>query len=211
MGSSLRRASWAIVPLLLLSSAPGPARSDAIHWRQHVNVRVNGQDGSLGVADPAELVTTKISREIDYISMKIESAFFRNMAGFTKRHEVVVGVEVEGLLPGGATLKTVGDLSKCNESDCFVSFEEIPIIQPALFPGRNVTFTLTMRAANKDEANGYRGRIQGVSALLKKLDPRADTALQAAAGIFEQILEGSSGTPITWKYRFSRHPADSGR
>lgn len=197
------------VALALALALPAAAHADAIHWRSHINIRVNGQDGSLGAADPAELVTSKISREIDYISMNIESAFFRNMAGFTKRHQVVVGVEVEGLLNKNATLKTVGDVQRCFGSDCFVTFDEIPILQPSLYPGRNVSFTLTMRAAGKDEANGIKGRIQGVSGLLKKLDPRADTALQTAAGIFEQIIEGSSGTPITWKYRFSRYPADA--
>lgn len=192
--------------MLAVATAP---RAEDIHWRSHINVRVNAKDGSIGAPDPGELVAAKVSREIDYISLTLEHAFFRNMPGFRKKHRVAVGVEVEGILPDGRTLKTVGDLSQCTDSDCHVSFDEIPILQPALYPGRNVTFTITMRAAGEDEAKGFSGRIQGVAGILKKLGPGTDSALRAAASLHEMIIEGSSGAPITWKYRFSRYPADA--
>jgi hypothetical protein len=193
---------------LLCLIAAAPAAAEDIDWHEHVSLRPDAKDGTLGPIDPAELVTGKVSRDLDYVSLAIEAAFFRSMPGFSEKDEVVLGLEVEGVLEGSRSLRTVSDVQACRGDGCALHFRDVPIARAFRFPGKEVSIALHLRAATGAEAKNARGRLSGVSDLLRSLEPRVTTAVDTAAQIFEQVIGAVSGGRI-WKYRFTLLPADT--
>src|SRR5437773_12458769 len=112
------RLRTAVLPLLLGAAV---AHAGGVEWQGHLAWRT-AADGTLGPVDPAELVRGKISRDLDYVSLSLSSVFLRNLPGFEEKDEVILGVEAEGVLPGGGTLKTVAGVRRCRGGDCLVRF-----------------------------------------------------------------------------------------
>jgi hypothetical protein len=199
--------AWPILGAALLLMGEAGARG--VDWRPHLAARAQGPDKGLAPVDPQEHVHRKVSRDIEYVSLRLEALFLRDLPGFLEDDAVVLGVEVQGVLRDDRVLKTVSDVRRCSSRHCLLTFDHLMLIQPFVYSGREVSFNIHVRALTSAEARHARGRISGLTNLLGKLDPHDREALQAAAGLFEGIVGAATSARASWKYRFTLFPADT--
>jgi hypothetical protein len=193
--------------VLLLVASEGGARG--VDWGRHVSARAAGPDKALSPVDPGEHAQRKVSRDIDYVSLRLDALFLRNLPGFSEDDEVVLGVEVDGVLRDGGVLKTVSDVRRCSGKDCLLTFDSLMLIKPFVCTGREVSFSFHVRALASAEARHARGRLSGLGELLGKLDPHAKTALSTVGAVFESIVGAATSPRASWKYRLTLFPADT--
>lgn len=201
-----RSGRWPALLALFLGAACGRA---GIDWQSHLSLRSLGADLHLGQIDPGELVHAKVSRNLHYISLALDTVFFRDLPGMPSGAEVILGVELEGVLPGGKVLQTVSGVTQASGGSGFLLFDNVALLEPFLYLGRNVTITLHFRSAGPDEARSVRGRIAGAGEALKRLNTRAAEALGLASQLFAGVVGATSRASTSWKYAFTLFPADS--
>jgi hypothetical protein len=203
------RAAALLALASLAMTACGPA---AIDWRNHQSLRSagKGQKGvTLSHVDPSEVVENAISRDLHYVTISLDSVFFRNLPGLFSGATVVFGFEVQGILPKGESIKTVFEPRKAVGENAFLAMDNVTVIQPFLYTGQNITITLYFQAVEEGESLNIAGRIQGAAGLLKKLNPMAEVAVNTAKSLFTSIIGAFRKKEMQWKYSFTLYPADS--
>jgi hypothetical protein len=207
MKKLLAAATLAAATLAL--SACGPSHID---WRNHQSLRSAGKghkNVTMSHVDPNEVVDNAISRDLHYVTIALDSVFFRNLPGIMSGATVVFGFEVQGVLPGGKSIKTVFEPIKSVGENSHLAMDNLTVIQPFLYTGQNMTITLYFQAVEEGESVNIAGRIQGAAGLLKKLNPMADIAVNTAKSLFTSILGAFRKKEMQWKYSFTLYPADS--
>jgi hypothetical protein len=203
------RLATLLAMLGLMASACGPS---AIDWRNHVSLRSAGKGQksvTLSHVDPNEVVENAISRDLHYVTISLDSVFFRNLPGIMGGATVVFGFEIQGVLPGGKSIKTVFEPRKSVGENAFLAMDNLTVIQPFLYTGQNMTITLYFQAVAEEESMNITGRIQGAAGLLKKLNPMAGVAVDTAKSLFTSIIGAFRKKEMQWKYSFTLYPADS--
>jgi hypothetical protein len=184
----------------------------AIDWRNHINLRSAGAGNkkvALSQVEANEVVENAISRDLHYVTISLDSVFFRNLPGIFSGATVVLGFEIQGILPAGKAIKTVFEPKKSVGRDSFLAMDNLTVIQPFLYTGQNITMTLHFKAVKDEDTPNINGMISGAANLLKKLNPIADTIVDTAKNIFTKIFSGLSMKELEWKYSFTLYPADS--
>lgn len=193
----------AVLAVLILSAC-----TPALNWQNHISFRSSGQDLSLSHVGATELVTSCISRNLHYVSIALDTVFFRDLPGMFGA-DVTFGLEIRGILPNGAPLKTVLDVQRSTGGHAFLSFDNLALLEPFLYTGQNITITLFFKAVGKTLASVIKGRIAGASDLVKKIDPRKSAQVSTAGNLFSSIIGAITGKQEVWKYSFTLYPCDS--
>jgi len=187
--------------LVLLSSCAA-----GIDWQRHLAVRAYGSGLQLSEIDPDEMAKAAVRPQLDYVSLSVERVFFREVPG-ALTGAGAVGLEVTGRAPGDRPVKTVLGV-KSIRADRTIQLDETIAIQPTLYTGRNVGISLHFRRIPGKEAQNALGRIQGVSDLLKKIDPSLPRTLETGLSIFQQVIEGpATAKEPLWTYQTTFLPA----
>ena len=71
----------------------------------------------------------KVSGNLHYLSLALETVFYRNIPGASADSEVVLALEVQGILPDGALIRTVLDVQPCSGQDRMVAFDRLAVVQ----------------------------------------------------------------------------------
>lgn len=179
-----------------------------INWKNHISFRSYGKGAQLSHIDPDETVHGAVRANLNYISMSLDTVFFRDLPGLSDR-SVAFGFQLTGALPKGKAIKTVLDISKGVGEHAFLSFDNLVVVQPFLYTGQNVTITLHFRAVDKDEAANIRGRLQGAGETVKKISPASYAALDTGLDLFTSIISAFTKKEMSWKYSFTLFPVDS--
>jgi hypothetical protein len=186
--------------------------SSALDWKNHLSLRSAGKGAksiTLSHVDPNEVTENAISRDLHYVTVALDSVFFRNLPGIFSGATVVFGFEIQGVLKDGKSIKTVFEPIKSVGENAHLALDNVTVIQPFLYTGQNITITLYFQAVAEEEALNIGGRIQGAAGLLKKLNPMADVAVNTARSLFTSILGAFRKKEMQWKYQFTLYPADS--
>jgi hypothetical protein len=206
------RRIFAAAPLAVIALSMAACGPSAIDWRNHTSLRSSGT-GHKGVTmshvEPDEVLKNAISRDLHYVTIALDSVFFRNLPGIMSGATVVFGFEVQGVLPKGASIKTVFEPIKSVGENAHLAMDNLTVIQPFLYTGQNMTVTLYFQAVAEEESMNIAGRIQGAAGLLKKLNPMVDTAVNTAKSLFTSIIGAFRKKEMQWKYSFTLYPADS--
>jgi hypothetical protein len=179
-----------------------------IDWRDHASFRTSRSDLSLAHVGPQEAVENAISRNLHYASIALDTVFFRNLPGLSGA-TVALGVEIYGPRPDGRPIKTVLDVQTASSGEAFLSFDNVALIEPFLYTGRNITISLHFKALAKNTAQHVRGRLAGAGDLVKKLNPSAAGALDLAGSLFDSVIGAFFGAGQEYKYTLTLYPADS--
>src|SRR5438105_1853011 len=75
-----------------------------INWASHLSFRSYGRGLHLSHVDPEELTVGQISRNMHYVSIALDSVFFRDLPGLFQR-DVVFGFEIRGA--GDTAIRTI--------------------------------------------------------------------------------------------------------
>lgn len=197
-----------LAAIAVTTSACGPS---AIDWRNHQSLRSTGQGGKDVTAahvDPTETGNV-ISNNLHYVTIALDSVFFRNLPGIMSGATVVFGFEIQGVLAGGKSIKTVFEPIKSVGENSHLAMDNMTVIQPFLYLGQNMTITLYFQAVAEEESLNISGRISGAAGLLKKLNPMAETAINTAKSLFTGIMGAFRKKEMQWKYSFTLYPSDS--
>jgi hypothetical protein len=198
----LQRRLWALgfTLWLLLSSTP----SLAANWQTYASYRATGGELSQGLVEKHDLVRGKIRRDLHYVSLALETVFVRDLPGFSGTTDVVLGLEVEGLLPEGKVLQAITDVQSASGESVF--FDNALALDPVVYSGRSVTVTLHFRSVSREAAAHFKGRISTASDLLKKYSLTASDILSEVTQVFAGVMGTSARA--SWKYSFTLHPAE---
>jgi hypothetical protein len=194
--------------LTLVSLALLGCGASGVQWRNHTSFRASGADLGLALVDPREIITGRVSRNLHYVSIALDSVFFRNLPGLVPGRDVVLGLEIEGALPDGRVLRTVPEIARTTGASSFLSFDNVALLEPFLYTGRNITVTLYFRALRAPDAGEVRGRILGAGDLLKKLSPQTTQAIETAGQLFASVVGSTRASDLAWKYTFTLYPSD---
>jgi hypothetical protein len=194
--------------IALALGASAPARGDGIDWQQRVSLRADGEGNALVPIDPEEHRHRKVSRDLDYVTLHIETLYLHGLPGFRSGAPAILGVEADGVLRGGETLKTVSEVQRCQGKRCRLHFDELSLVRPFVYGGGEVTLRLFVRALADDEAKSARGKVSAVGDLVAKIDPHARSAIENVARVFESVLGASTGSVASWKHSLTLVPAD---
>jgi hypothetical protein len=179
-----------------------------VDWRDHASFRASRTDLALAHVGPEELVENVISRNLHYASIALDTVFFRNLPGLFGA-TVAFGVEIYGVRPDGKPIKTVLDVQTASTDDAFLAFDNVAVVEPFLYTGRNITITIHFKAVAKKAEAHVRGRLAGAGDAIKKLNPTAFEALEIAGSLFDSVIGAFFGTEQEFKYTFTLYPADS--
>ena len=179
-----------------------------VDWRDHASFRATRGDLSLSHVAPEELVEGVISRNLHYVSIALDTVFFRNLPGLFGA-SVALGVEILGARADGKPLKTVLDVQVATPDSGFLSFDNVAMVEPFLYTGRNISITLHFKAIAKSATSHIKGRLAGAGDLIKKLDPNSTSALELAGSLFDSVVGAFFGDQQEFKYSFTLYPADS--
>lgn len=194
---------WALCALTFLS-----CRS-YVNWNNHTSFRSQGKDMQLSQVDPSEVLQGKISANLHYASVALDSVFFRDLPGLFGR-SVAFGLEITGVLKDGKAIKTVLNVSDSVGEHSFLSFNNVVSIQPFLYTGQNITITLHFRVVPKSAASNIKGRLQGAGDKVRSINPMRYAALDTGIDLFSSIISSAlGGKEMAWKYTFTLHPVDS--
>lgn len=197
------------LPLLLAAAlVAATGCSLGVHWRSHASFRSMGKDLALAHIDPDEVVRGKISANLHYVTIALDSVFVRNLPGLFGR-SVALGLEVTGILPGGKAIQTVLDVKEGAGEHGFLSFDNVALIQPFLYTGQNLTITLHFRAVPRGEVQHMKGRLAGAGDVVRKIDPAKFGALETGVDLFRSVMGAFLREKLSWKYQFTLYPADS--
>jgi hypothetical protein len=191
--------------LALLSVGCGAA---ALDWRNHASFRTSGAGHDIKIAqiEPGENVKAGISQNVHYVSVALDTVFFRDLPGLRDR-SVVMGIEIDGVLEDNKKLRGVLDVKESVSKHAFLSFDNVMAVQPFLYRGRAITITVHFRAIPKNDVP-----IVSQATLAKlgaKLDPLKREMVEQAGEKFTQVLGAIGGGTKTWSYSFTLYPPDS--
>jgi hypothetical protein len=173
-----------------------------------VGVRAAGADLSLAHVAPKELLENVVSRNLHYVSISLDTVFFRNLPGLFGA-SVAFGVEIYGARADGRPIRTVLDVQTASSDQGFLRFDNVAVVEPFLYTGRNITMTLHFKAVAKQAAQHVRGRLAGAGDVIRKLNPSATGPLELAASIFDSVVGAFFGAEKEYRYTFTLYPADS--
>lgn len=184
------------------------ACSTHIDWRNHISFRSYGKGIRLSHVKAKEATQGAIKANLHYMSIGIDAVFFRDLAGMYGKN-VVLAFEIEGLLPKGQVIKTVLDIARAEGTNGFLSFDNLPVIKPFLYTGKNVNLTLHFMGVTDQHKSNIEGRIQAAGDLTKGgIDPTNYHSLYAGLNLFTQVVAGSSSSR-SWKYSTTLYPSES--
>lgn len=179
----------------------------SIGWSNHVSLRSKGDGVALGHVDADEAVKGAIRANLDYVSIALDSVFVRNLPGLTGR-SVTLSLDIQGILPKGKSVRSVLGMQDSVGEHGFLSFDNVAVIEPFLYTGRNLTIRFELRAVPKDAVATVKGHIAGAQGLLKKLSVTNTEALEAGSDLFQTIVGATASKALSWKYQFTLFPAD---
>jgi hypothetical protein len=198
-------------PALLCVCATFFALSSAcrvgVEWKGHASFRAFGADLRLSKIDPGEPLRGEVSANLHYVTVALDTVFVRSLPALAGRN-VLLGVEIGGIRPGGKPLHSVVGVQASAGEHGFLAFDNATVVEPFLYTGQNLTITLHFRVVAPQHLEGLRGRIAGAGDLVKRLNIANSAALEAASDLFRTTL-GSFQEEATWKYQFTLYPADS--
>jgi hypothetical protein len=197
-----------VATVALLAFACVSCRVLGVEWSNHVSFRASGAEMHLAQIDPREIVSGRISRNVHYVSVALDTVFFKDLPGLRGKADVVLGFEIQGVLADGRVLKSVPEIRQAAGAEAFLSFDNVALLEPFRYTGQNITITLHFRAVAPDEATAIQGRIAGAGDLLKKIDPLVNTALETASSLFASVIGAIAKKEMTWKYSFTLLPSD---
>jgi len=177
-----------------------------ISWSNHISFRSYGRGLHLSHIDPEEQLVGRISRKMHYVSIALDSVFFRDLPGLFQR-DVVFAFEIRGA--GPKAIKTVLEVTEAAGEHAFLSVDNAAVLQPFLYEGRNMEIVLHFKSTSKDNVGNIKGRMAGAGDALKKLNPMAGPAIAMASGIFEGVIGAFVKNEQSWKYQFTLYPGDS--
>ena len=203
----MKRFGTGIGITLCLLFAMTACKLPCINWQSHVSFRVSKKNLSIAEIDPKEKLEACVSKDLHYVTIALDTVFFRDLPGFFG-NSVVFGFEISGVLPNGEPIKTVLDVSEVAREHAFMSFDNVAVIEPFLYSGQNITITLHFEVVGSKEKDNIKGRVDGCQ-MCKKLDPMNFTPIKQALNIFNTIVGIFRPKPIKYKYTFSLYPCDS--
>jgi hypothetical protein len=180
----------------------------SLDWRSHLSLRAS-EELRLSYIDPAEQVEAVVSKNLHYVSIALEAAFFRNLPGVTAGGSVALGIEIEGLLPKNQVLRTVVGVDRARSAEGALIFENAFSTQPVVYGGQSIGVSLYLRTLDADAAPAVRGRLSGAGDVARKIDPRAETAIRLGTDLFRSIVESAAAKTPPWSYSIRLHPSDS--
>jgi hypothetical protein len=193
--------------LVVILLAAGACRT-SIDFRSHVSLRA-GHDQRLSFIDPAEPVEGVVSARLHYVTIALESAFFRNLPAIPRGGEVALGIEVQGLVEGDVVARTVVGSARALGAHRSVVFENAFATSPVVYSGRTVDISLHLRAVDAESAPAVKGRIAGAGDVARRLDPKVAQAVRLGADLFQSIVVGRAARTPAWSYAIRLQPADS--
>jgi hypothetical protein len=179
-----------------------------VDWRDHASFRAARTDLALAHVGPEELVEGVISRNLHYVSIALDTVFFRNLPGLFGS-DVAFGVEIHGARGDGRPVKTVLDVQTASSDQGFLSFDNVAVVEPFLYTGRNISITMHFKAIAKKATSHVKGRLAGAGDVIKKLNPASTGAVELAGSIFDSVIGAFFGTEQEYKYSFTLYPAES--
>jgi hypothetical protein len=180
-----------------------------VDWRSHASYRSMGEGIRLAHVEPDEALRGVISADLHYVTVAIDSVFFRNLPGL-QGGDVVMGLEVLGRPPAGKAIQTVVGLRSAIGAHGFLSFENVAFIEPFLYRGGSLTLRLHFRAVDSPaELANLRGRLSGVADVVRKIEPGRYQALETGLDLFRSVIRGHVARERSWAYEVTLHPADS--
>jgi hypothetical protein len=190
--------------LLLASLLAGCGAT--VDWRYYAPFRVIGQERAISPVDPAEVHYAGVATNLHYVSLTVDSVFYRNIPG-TAGREVALGIDVVGAVPS-RDLKVVSEPAAARGPQGLLFFERPLAIDPFLYRGVPLRITFTFRDVGPDESKNLRGRLSSLGLLggARKLIPGADEKLNLFATQFESFL-GKAHKDKLFTYGFSLYPS----
>lgn len=179
-----------------------------INWQRHVSFRSYGKGLRLSQVTPEEMVHGEIKANMHYVSIGVESVFFRNLPESVGR-KVALGFEINGLLLKGESVKTVLDVGDARGKHTLLSFNDLLVTKPILYRGGNVRLTLHFKGIPPAAGSNTLGRIAGAGDLLKSLDPGNTHALKTGLKLFNSIVGSAAMHKKWWKYSLILYPGES--
>jgi hypothetical protein len=186
----------------------GAAFAEGIEWRPHVGGRVDLQSGAVAPPDPAKLPEEKITRNLDYVALSIESLLLRDLAGFDENAHVILGVELTGVTEAPTPIKTIIGITQCKGRGCVLRFPGGRILAPFRYLGREITFTLVARSLTPDETGHVREQIEGRRDLFGRLRASSNEEVDDARTLYEKTVGAVSVRAARWRYSWTLYPAD---
>lgn len=182
-------------------------RARWLDWRNHLTLRADEKD-QLG---PATAVGDDgFAAQLHYLSISLDTVYLRNLPGLMPGSTVVIGLEIQGLLPQGRVLKTVlGTLPSTGLDGVLKGDNLLQATVPVVYPGQNLTVTLHVQSVSADEVPNIAGRLAGAGSMLLRIDPRAATAVSMAGSLFASVLGAFRSSGGTWRYAFTLYPPES--
>src|SRR5262245_65736025 len=123
------RPDWLWILILVPTAACG---ARGIEWDAYLSLRATGANLDLAHVDTRELEAGKVRRNLDYTSIALDHVFFRNLPDTHGETHVVVGLEIDGILPKGRTLKTVPEIRQIKGPDSLIFVNTAVFIEPFL-------------------------------------------------------------------------------
>lgn len=194
---------WLVWAALLLCSASCRFQ---IAWSAHASYRSTGKDLQLAQVDPGEAVRGVIRAHLDYLTVSVDAAFMRNLPGLEV--QVALGLEVRGVLPGGAPILSGLEVSPVLGKHGFVHFDNVARLEPFLYTGQDLSLTLHFREVPGAELSNLRGKLTATADLVRRLDPLNADGLRIGESAFRSIFEASSARGRSWRYQVTLHSAE---
>src|SRR5438552_8879431 len=123
----MHRVSRPVAWLLVATTA---ACGSTVEWRYYAPFRVIGQERAVSPVDPAEVHYAGVASKLHYVSITVDSVFYRNLPG-TMGKEVAIGIDLGGALP--APVKTVSEPSSAQGQEGLLFFERPFAIDPFIY------------------------------------------------------------------------------
>jgi hypothetical protein len=178
-----------------------------VDWRYYAPFRVIGQERAVSPVDPAEIHYAGVAPKLHYVSITLDSVFFRNLPGTVGR-EVALGVELSGALPGD--VKVVSEPVAAKGPNGFIFIERPFAIDPFLYRGVPLRLTLTFRDIGPAESKNLKGRLAALGLLAgaaRKIVPDAVDKIKVFSEQFESFM-GKAHKDKLFTYTFSLYPSD---
>jgi len=190
-----------LLPALLLVTSCG----GKVVWKNHFNFRTKGKQHVLTYIDPSESVTGVIQRHLHYASVALDTVYFRDLPT-SGGSWVAFGCEIAGVLPNGRILRTVFDIQKSKNGS--VLFSNLPVLQPFLYRGRNITITLHFWSIPSELLSKLRGRLQSARQSTTRFDIMNQHAIEVARELFQFVSGSVYQREKHWLYRLTLYPVD---
>ena len=190
-----------ILPALLLSTAC----SSKVNWRNHFNFRTQGKQNTLSYIDPTEAITGVIQRQLHYASLALDSVYFRDLPA-ASGNWVAFGCEVSGILSDNKTIKIILDIQESRDGS--VLFNNLQVMEPFLYGGRNITVTFHFWTIPAASLESLRGRLQSARQSVGRLDPLNAHSVEIARELFQVFSGTLHQKEGHWSYRMTLYPVD---